>query len=212
MKNINKIWVYACLAILCLLGGSNVANAKTLTPAELLQKCGTKLKSASSIRCDFTMAASGKSLTGNIQSKGSKFAVNVSGAATWYDGKTMWSYSKASGETTVWYPGKAELAEANPLLYLSSTSEKEFNVSEQSANKAGLRTLILTPKKRNMGIKRVVVQINTSTLLPTSIKIESPSGNIGIAIRSLKLNISIPDNVFKYDSKKYKNVQVTDLR
>lgn len=185
-------------------------HIEAATPAQILQTCSQKLTSARSVRGEFTITMNGKRMSGQLLSKGNKFTIQLPGLATWYDGASMWSYSSANKETTLWKPTKSELAEANPLLYLSQAAD--YTVTEGKAVSGDLKTLILTPRKRNTGIKRVVVTISTSTNLPKSIKIEANSAATLVNIKSLRLNTTIPDTSFKYDKNKYKGVQVIDLR
>lgn len=195
------------LSIICLVSPM-IVNAQQAS--ELLSKCSAKLKAAKSLKCDFTMKANGNSLTGTLLSKGAKFSITVPGAGTWYNGKSIWSYNKAMGETTVWTPTRSDLMEANPLLYIST--EKDYTVSEQGKSVNGVRTIVLTPKKRNAGVKKVSVGINTKTLLPVSVNVQSNGGSVAIAIKSIKLNPVLSDASFVYNPATYKGVPVTDLR
>lgn len=211
METIRKYILLPLLAvILQTLSGEISAVSSPLTPAGLLQKSCAKLRGAKSVRCEFTLSMSGRKVNGSLLSKGDKFSVRLPGASTWYDGKTMWSYNKDAAETTVWYPTKGELAEVNPLLYLSDVSE--YNVSEGPKGKNGVRTLVLTPRKRNQGVRKVTVDVNTGSLLPTGIRVATSNGTAIITLRSLKLNAEVADNAFKYDAPSHKGVRVTDLR
>lgn len=72
------------------------------TAAEYLARCSAKLKNASSVNASFTMRTAQGNTKGTLLCKGSKFAVTMQGAGTWYDGKDMWTYSAQNGEATVW--------------------------------------------------------------------------------------------------------------
>lgn len=180
------------------------------TPSGFLERCVAKLNSAKSITASFSISSSGKTLSGNLISAGKKFTVSVPGAKTWYDGKDLWSYSRANGEVTVWTPTAAELAESNPLLYLGTA--KEYNVALSPKSIKGTRTIVLTPRKRNTGVKQVNITVSTSTLLPSAISVKASSGNCDIKIKSILLNKHINPTIFKFNKKDYPGVSVTDLR
>ena len=204
MKNLRNI-----IALLALLLTGLAALAAT--PVELLNQSAAKLRSAKTIHASFSMTSQGTTASGTLLCKGNKFAMSLPGIGTWYDGKVIWSYTRKTGEATVWKPTTAELAESNPLLYLSSA--KDYTVKEDAKGVGkGVKTLVLTPKKRNTGVKSLRIVINTGSLLPKSISIAASSGNFKFNITSLKLNTPISDSAFCFDRKKYPKAQIVDLR
>lgn len=180
------------------------------TAAQLMQRCAAKLNAAKSIKAGFTMDGNSQRWTGTFLSKGSKFSITMPGAGTWYDGSDLWSYSKTSGEATVWKPSKGELAESNPFLYISTASG--YNVKYGEKPGKGEQILILTPKARGGAVKSVTITISISTLLPKSFLIAASAGTYKITVSQLQLNQSISDASFKYPKAKYPGVTVTDLR
>lgn len=189
---------------------SGTGEARGNGAEQILRNCVQKLSTAKSIRAEFSMTVSGKRMAGTLLSKDSRYNITLPGMSTIYDGKNMWSYSAQNKETTVWTPTKSELTESNPLLYLSQA--KDYTVTAGPVGSAGTKTVILTPKKRNTGIKRVLVTINTTTSLPSVIKIESGNGSTLVNIKNLRLNTAVSDASFRYDSKAHKGVQLVDLR
>lgn len=204
-KNIIR---FTLLSVMVIVGAASGYAEETA--ASLLGRCAKKIQGASSVSATFSMTASGHSSSGTLLTKGSKFAISLPGVGTWYDGTNMWSYLKANGEATLWNPTRGELAESNPLLYISSS--KDYDVKYGSSSAKGSKTLILTPKKRGTGVKSVTITVLTSTLLPQKIVVAASSGNCTFVINSIKLNTSIADSNFKFDSSKYKGVKVNDLR
>ncbi|MDE6009931.1 MAG: outer membrane lipoprotein carrier protein LolA [Muribaculaceae bacterium] len=176
------------------------------SPDNILQNCVSKLKGAKSIVADFTMTVQGRTFTGTLNSKGNRFSVVTPGNATWYNGADIWSYSAASGEVTVWKPAAAELAESNPLLYLSTASD--YTVKSGAA--AG--TVILTPKKRNSGVKNITLTVSSSTGLPKTLDIAANGGNIKIVMKSIRLNAPVDDSTFTFPKARYPKARLTDLR
>ena len=110
-------------------------------------------------------------------------------------------------EVTVWTPTASELAESNPLLYL--TSYKDYNVKAGAS--AG--SVVLTPKRRG-GVKSVEVTFSGSGANATvkQIKVAMSGGTTTVNVTSLRLNTNPSDASFRFNKSKYPGVKVTDLR
>lgn len=192
------------IALFCISFPAGAATAQ-----ETYNACVSKLSGAKSLKVDFSTNISGRNASGTLKSKGSKFYMNVAGVSTWYDGKSMTTYSPQNGEATIWIPTKGELAETNPLLYLSTANG--YNVKEVSSKK-GEVTLALTPKKRGSTVKSVTLVVSTSTNLPKSMKISMSGGTYTATFKSIAVNTAIADSDFVFPRAKFKGVTVTDLR
>lgn len=205
MKNLHSI----IFSLLSLLSSIAPAFSHAASPEEIYQGCVKKVSAAKSMDVRFSLSESGKSASGTLLTKGSKFAVTFPGLGTWYDGKSMWSYSAVNKETTVWTPSKTELAESNPMLYLSMAAD--FNAVAKAGGK-GLTVVTLTPKKRSAGIKSVTLTISNSNQMPKKLVINAGGRSSTISISSVSLNTSIADSKFTYPKASYPKVPVTDLR
>lgn len=180
------------------------------TAQETLQGCIAKLNRAKSVKADFTFTAQGKSSSGQLLSKGNKFAIVSGNSGSWYDGSSISVYSPSTKEVTVWKPSSSELAESNPLMYLSSAGN--YTVTQASGASGGEKMLTLTPKMRGSGIKSIKVKINTSTMLPTYMEISSNGGVIKLSLKNVTLNSPIADSNFKFPKSKYPGARINDLR
>lgn len=185
------------------------APKATPSAEDVYKSCISKVSAAKSMRVGFSLSASGHAAVGKLVTKGSKFAVTFPGLGTWYDGKSIWSYSAKNKETTVWTPSKTELAESNPMLYISMASE--FNVSSAKSS-GGVTTVILSPKRRSAGVKSVTLTINNSTSLPKKLVINTGRETSTITVNSVSLNPKVADSEFNYPKASYPSVPVTDLR
>ena len=203
-----KKYIGFILPLLLLLPAFSARGAET--PAQFLQRCVAKINSAKSLKAQFTVSASGKSFNGQLTQSGKKFKVSAPGAATWYNGKDIWSYSRANGEVTVWTPTPSELAETNPLLYIGTS--KDYNVALDPKSPSGTRILILTPKRRGASVKSIRLTVNSSTLLPKAISVKASGGNCDVKIKSITLNPKVSASEFNFNKKNYPGVNVTDLR
>lgn len=184
-------------------------QALALTASEAISKVQSKLESAKTIKADFSMAINGSTVTGKIYSKGKKFAIITSPVSNWYNGKDLYTYNASQGETTIFSPTESELAEINPLLYISCADDYKVLGSKNIDD----NTVMLVPKEKNSSIKNVKIELNSTTYLPKKIGIKTSSGdNIDIKISNIKLNETIEDSTFEYPKTKYSNVPVTDMR
>ena len=157
------------------------------------------------------MKVSGKSVNGRILSKGTKFALTSNATSNWYNGKDLYTYNPSQGETTVFRPTAEELAEVNPLLYLKSASN--FKIVPSKNKKTGIETVVLVPKSSGTGVKNVMLELDSKTFLPKTIKITPSSGGaIEISITALKLNASVADSSFEYPKAKYPKAKIIDMR
>lgn len=182
-----------------------------LTAEETLKKAHDKLATAKSVTADFKIKQSDKSFSGKLTSKGSKFSIISSYSSNWYDGKDLWTYNPSSSETTVIKPSSSDLALANPLLYLNSSSNYKATLPKQK--KKGMETLILVPKTKGSGVKNITLDLDPKTYLPTAITLVTSSGQtISVTISNIKLNSAIDDSAFTYPKSKYPKSKIVDLR
>lgn len=186
------------------------ASAVELTPAQAVNKGALALKNAKGIKVEFSINASGKSTSGVLVSKGTKFMFESGVGSSWYNGSVLYSYNPRSKETTLVKPTAAELSEANPLSYIHAN--KAF-VARDMTSKKGKRTVSLTPNKKGLGVKMIVLTLNASTCLPESIRITADSGaSTTITIKSLQLDVLPDAKVFEYPKNKYPGVEIIDMR
>lgn len=204
-KRIIRIILFGIIVIL----GAQVSNAQSAQ--EILNKAASKINGASSVKADFNMKINGQSCTGKLVAKGTKFALTSSVGSSWYNGKSMWSYSPSNNETTVINPSAAELIEVNPLMYAKNSGN--FTATFSKNKTAGKHTVVLVPKTKSSGLKNVMLVLNASTYLPEKVVVTPSSGSaITVTISNLKLNASVSDNDFNYPKSKYPKAKIIDLR
>lgn len=183
-----------------------------ITPAQILDKTAGTISKAKGISSIFIIRNQGKSYKGNFKAKGNKFSFTSNFSSIWYDGKNMWVYNPMSKETTLTTPDKAEVAETNPLSYISGYS-KYYVPSFSNKKVKGQYVIKLTPRKASSGMPPVEISINQSTFKPVEFRI-SPKGMgmTTVSFSSLNYNANISDTELKYPGKSYKNVEVVDMR
>lgn len=178
---------------------------------QTLDKCVAKLKGASGITADFTITRQGKSISGKIKEKGNKFAIITSSLGTWYDGMSLTTWQADSNEATIVSPGNDELSDTNPLLLLQSATS--YNVSYGATKNNTQKVLVLTPKRRGLSAKKIVVTLSAASLTPQRIDVTMADGkNMVITLRNVSLKASIAESEFKFNKSKYPKVSIVDLR
>lgn len=201
---------YGTLGIFILL--INSLNAQTMSsPQELLNKAINVITNAKGIEAKFTINNSGYSGSGQVRSLSNKFSVTLPDVEVWYNGKDLYTYNKGTNETTVVNPTAEELAETNPLAYVTGAN-KNYNVAFSTVKKTDRNVLELTPKKKS-NIKRITLTLKKSDNKPEKIVVEPSHGNpITAEITSFRTGISLSSSDFEYPRSKYPKAEIVDLR
>lgn len=181
------------------------------TATDLLGRVAGKFKRSAGTQVSFRLTGSTGSLNGTLNCAGNKFSILTGKLNSWYDGKNMWSYNSSSEETTLVNPTASELAETNPMSFLNMASQ--FKVAYGTGAKNGQKELVLTPKSRKLGLKKVVLHVKTGTLTPTKIVVTQSSGqSFTVTVTKVVTGKRFAASTFTYPSAKYPGVKVVDLR
>nr|WP_301896143.1 outer-membrane lipoprotein carrier protein LolA [uncultured Duncaniella sp.] len=88
-----------------------------------------------------------------------------------------------------------------------------YSSEQVKSSSAGVTTLRLTANNRKSDISSADVTINDKTLYPTRIVLTmSNRQKVTINIKNVKAGGKLPVSNFRFDAKRYPNVQVIDLR
>lgn len=182
------------------------------TCGALLQRCAAKIKSAPSLSVTYTVSADGNTAEGLLVLQGEMFTISTPGMVSWYDGKSQWTYSDQIGEVNVISPTAEEVQQINPFAIVKSFSSS-YSSEQVKSSSAGMTTLRLTANNRKSDISSADVTINDKTLYPTRIVLTmSNRQKVTINIKNVKAGGKLPVSNFRFDAKRYPNVQVIDLR
>ena len=202
---------FILLTIALVWGLGYIMGQGNLTPSEVLSRTVTKISNAKGIEANFKIYNSGYSGGGTMKAMGSKFSVALPDVEIWYNGKDLYTYNKRTQETTIVEPTPEELAESNPLAYVT-TASKNYVVKYSTVKKEGKYVLDLTPKTKGE-IKRITVTINKTSFSPEKIVVEPSNGNpITADISAFKTAQSLSASEFEYPKSKYPKVEIVDLR
>lgn len=202
--------------ILVILGVMIWGVAASATAAEtadaMLKKAAAGINGSVGLTASFTLDYGSQKVSGTLKAAGKKFALQTSTASTWYDGKNMWTYNAKNAETTLMNPTAQEVTEANPLSIVNSYSSN-FIAAFAKGQTKGCKTIVLTPKSKQLGYKSVHVSIPDGSVYPSKLVIVPSSGQkVTVSITQVKSGQKLPDATFVYPKSKYPKVEIVDLR
>jgi outer membrane lipoprotein-sorting protein len=196
--------------------GKSDPNAK-----KILDDVSAKFKSFKSVSSKFTLKienAAGKVegiKTGTVSLKGIKYRISVTGQEIFFDGSNIWTYDKSSNEVQVtkFDPSATTIT---PQKLFTNFYDKDFLYKLNGESKTGGKTLQeieLTPVDKTKPFFKVLVYIDKVSKTITGSKVFEKNGNrYTYAVSNMKPNVAISDDLFVFNSSKYPNVEVVDLR
>lgn len=204
------------ITFLSTIGALTAQNAKAI-----LDKANEAFLNTGGIKATFTLNTedSKQKVTytqdGTIFIKGDKFKIDFPDGITWFDGKTQWSYIKGSEEVNVSNPSGEELAGISPsvLLNIYKKGYKLNYKGEATENGKKVYIVELIPENKNVDFSRLVIKVNKTDYLFTSIILYGKDGMINtLKMKQIQKKVSLLDNLFVFNKKDYPNIEIIDLR
>ena len=193
-------------------------NAQNNPQAEKILTDLLSVAKNNAIKTSFKLTVSEKnnyqsqSTSGTFTLKGNKFVLEMEALKSWYDGKTQWSYVPQNNEVSVTEPSEKELSETNPMAILSSFKSKcliKFSTRIKSEQNYCIEMI---PKLKN-DISNIEVQVNKTNGNMFSITLTNKNGSTSLLTLShFQRGINVTDNIFTFNTSKYKGLIVNDLR
>ncbi len=214
-----RLFLISILSVFVLAGyAQQDAKAK-----EILEKVTKTTQSLASLDAKFSFEMNNKAenikdkSVGSIVLKNKKYKLNIPqmGLQVTCDGKTIWTYMVNSNEVTV-----ANLDESTDELMdpakIFTIYEKGFNykfISETVEAGVPVYNIELTPQKPSGDVQKIKLMINKQKMLIHGAVMTGKDGNtIIVAVTQLKTDGVYADSDFVFDSKKYKGIEVIDMR
>ena len=110
------------------------------TATQIFDKTVSAFRNAGTVSASYSMRGS----HGTIVMQGSKFRILANNVKAWYDGKTEYTYSKATGEVNITTPSARDLVMVSPL----SVAGQVRNSYKMKAKKIQAATLCISRPKR----------------------------------------------------------------
>ena len=186
-----------------------VATAQS--PSSVVDKVLGALKGGKAVSASYTMTSAQGSSKGTLVMSGKKFRVLASDIKCWYNGKTMWSYSPATGEVNITTPTAGDLQMTNP--YSAAQNFKSSYIISKGGTGNGTYTIRFTPKKKS-NVKHMLVTVSTSTWLINKAEVVETSGaKTTVTIGNYNKNASASASTFEFDKSQVPaGTEVVDLR
>lgn len=210
-----RITLFFLIAFALLIDCEAQENAKNI-----LDKASAAFVKDNGIKAEFTLEMSEQGRNSS-QTKGSicidkdKFVMATPQSITWFDGKTQWSYLPASEEVNISNPTDEELQSINPYLLLKMY-KKGYNLSSGSTKTfqgKPVYEVILTPTASQNGISFIDLYIDKQTFRPLFIEVVQDNGSLyKLTITHYLIRQTFDDKIFRFDKKKYPDVEEIDLR
>ena len=190
---------------------------------EILEKVSKTTQSLVSLDAKFSYEMENKAenvkdkSVGSIVLKGKKYKLNIPQLGTQIvcDGKTIWTYMVNSNEVTI-----ANLDESTDELMdpakIFTIYEKGFNykfLNETVDAGVPVYNIELNPQKPSGDIQKIKLMIDKQKMLIHGAVMNGKDGNIiNVIVTQLKTDGVYKDSDFVFDSKKFKGIEVVDMR
>lgn len=184
-----------------------------ITPQEVMQQTVAKIKGAKGIAGNFRASGDQGSASGAFKFDGTRTYIESGQfGKQWFDGKTLWTLNPNTKEVTVSTPEPADVADANPLMYLNGYNST-YRLFFSKRKEAGKYLVLLNPRNKNADIKAIEVAINTKTLLPERFIVRTNDDQRStVYVTNLNLNGKLPAGTFTFPAAKYKDYEIVDIR
>ncbi|MBO5345431.1 MAG: outer membrane lipoprotein carrier protein LolA [Paludibacteraceae bacterium] len=144
--------------------------------------------------------------SGEITLKGNKFHITLAGNETKFDGKIQWMFVSEFNEVSITEPTAEELKEVSPLAMI------EYYVSKDKISEGEDGEINFYPTEpKESEYFRIELRINKSNL-PSKLVIYQKNGDKITLVWDSLNKTKVDDSYFYFDTTKYPNVEVNDLR
>lgn len=186
---------------------------------KVLEDLSAKTNSFNNIKATFTYKMNNQEAgidevtNGTLMVSGEKYRLNIAGQEIISNGSTLWTYIPDSDEVQI--NDVSEDGGFSPSELLSSYNEEYEAKMQEDINKEGAicYQLKLKPKKEDSNFDYVILNINKELLQLVDFIIYDFEGNIfSYEIKQFLTNSEISEDYFSFDTTKYPNIEVIDMR
>ena len=205
------LFVVALLLPLMLVAGVDNRVAQMRTKIKELKNYAIEF---STIDNDGNVLIDGRLTVGNNE----KYHLKTKLGEVWFDGENVWNYSSENNEVTVDRVENQNNILANPQKLLALDCEDENQIESVVQNDEvvdGVEMWVSKVLLKNEGVNfEILLSINKKTGLPSVLKVSSEEGDytFTIKVKKIETNIKVKESDFKFDSKKYSDVEIIDFR
>ena len=189
---------------------------------EILDRVAEKSISYKSIQADYELIIEDHKedlqteSTGRIIIKGNKYKLESAESTIYYDGKTMWTYTKENEEVVISEPDSLDenlLSNPAKIFNLYSSDFKYRYDGEIMVNNIKMHEIHLFPKNLDQPYSRIKLYIDVNKDLLSAIKIVGKDGiDYNISLGNYITDEDFNDSVFTFDGSRHKKAEIIDLR
>jgi outer membrane lipoprotein carrier protein len=190
---------------------------------EILEKVTQTTQSHASIEAKFSFEMNNKAeniqekYNGTIILKNKKYKLNIPqmGLQVTCDGKSIWTYMVNSNEVTISNldDDTEDLMDPSKIFTIY---ERGFNykfVGESVDGGIPVYNIDLTPQKTDGDIREIRIMIDKQKMMIRSANMTGKDGNkYMVSVNQFNTNGVYQDSDFVFDPKKYKGIEVVDMR
>lgn len=211
---IKKISLIALLTagFLTSITAQNDPQAKTI-----LDDLSAKTKAYSTIKAEFEFTTEKKDKTkdtqkGKIQTKGTKYKLEIPGHEIYCDGKTVWDFIKDANEVQIkdMEAGGEDALSPSTIFTLYEKGYK-YKFDGEDAISQTISLFPVNPDKKKFHTVKLTIDKTKKQISSVKMMMKDGSTNTYI-IKSFLGNGEIPDTNFKFDPKAHPGVDTEDLR
>ncbi len=184
---------------------------------KILDATAKKINSAKCIEASFKMTSFAGTTeqgsgTGTIQLKGKKYKINTGDQTSWFDGKTLWSYSSDIEEVNVSIPTRKELQTMNPYAFVGLYKNGyKYTMKKEMYNGKEMYDVKLVAEKANSDIPEVIITI-TKDYRPVCIRMRIGKNWSRISITKFNTTKNFSDSMFTFPASEYPDAEIIDMR
>jgi outer membrane lipoprotein-sorting protein len=216
MKTVFSMLILACFGLVVSAQQSDKAK-------QILDDVSKKTQSYSSISADFSYTMENKtesineSYTGSVVLKGQKYNVHINkmGVRIISDGKTVWSYMEDANEVTISSveKGSSDLMDPSKIFTIYEHGYKFNFIAEKTENGKALYYIDLIPEAADNDFGKISISVDKATMMiHSAIMSDKSVTQYRIKVEKMELNKPVDESLFNFDTKKYKDIEVIDLR
>jgi outer membrane lipoprotein carrier protein len=190
----------------------NDPKAKTI-----LDDLSAKTKAYTSIKAEFSFVNEKKDKTketqnGKIQTKGTKYKLEIPGHEIYCDGKTVWDYIKDANEVQVKDMETGGDDALNPsTIFTMYEKGYKYKFDGEDATTQTISLFPENPDKKKFHTIKLYIDKTKKQISGVKMMMKDGSSQT-YSIKSFTPNAAIPDTDFTFNSKAHPGISVEDLR
>jgi len=186
--------------------------------AELISAVSKKINGYGSYKATFSVLATEDGTSnGEITVSGRRFVMNAHGIDVFYDGSTLWTFSKQDKEVNI-----ETLDPDNPNVMTNPTKLMAINASDfnhrmlpdATVGNVKCNVVELIPVTRTTAYSHIELYYDPAAGLPKKLVIKSSDTGdvIELTVNKITPNVPVKADTFRFDEKKYPGIDVIDFR